>query len=142
MIGASGPQPDSNFPAAIPTMATATATRHPFTTAEWSALKYCERRLRKWAEDECNGIIQYDNNGSNPRRYYSNHYGSPTVPGPIVPDKSETAMENARDLAAKHGLSVYYQTDPRDCALYVYSVHDLKKRKINECYSVIARPVV
>lgn len=123
-------------------MPATTATRYPFTAAEWSALKRCERILHRWAEHECNGVIQYDDNGNNPRRYYNDRYGSPTVPGPIVPDKSETAMENARKIAAKHGLSVYNQTDPRGCALHVYSVHDLNGRKIDECYSVMARAVV
>ena len=123
-------------------MATATATRHPFTTAEWASLKRCERTLRRWAENECNGVTQYDDNGNNPRRYYNDRYGSPTVPGPIVPDKSEAAMENARKIAARHGLSVYNQTDPRGCALHVYSVHGLSGRKIDECYSVIARPII
>lgn len=124
-------------------MATATATRiYPFTTAEWTALKRCERTLHRWSEDECNGIIQYDNDGTTARRYYNDQYGSPTVPGPIVPDKSEMAMEQARKIAAKHGLSVYNQTDPRGCALHVYSAADLKLRKIHECYSVMARPVI
>jgi hypothetical protein len=123
-------------------MPTATATRHPFSAADWATLKQCQRTLHKWAEDECNGVIQYDDNGNNPRRYYNDKYGCPCVPGPIIPDKSETAMENARKIAAKHGLSVYNQTDPRGCALHVYSATDLKGRKIDECYSVMARPVI
>jgi len=123
-------------------MPTATATRHPFASAEWSALKACERILHKWAEDEWNGAIQYDSDDVTPRRYGKDRYGSYTVPGPIVQDKSETAMERARKIAAKHGLSVYNQTDPRGCALYVYSAADLRGRKINECYSTMARAVV
>lgn len=123
-------------------MPTATVTRHPFSAADWAILKQCQRTLHKWAEDECNGIIQYDNDGTTPRRYYNDRYDSPTVAGPIVPDKSETAMEKARKIAAKHGLSVYNQTDPRGCALYVYSAADLNGRKIDECYSVLARPVI
>lgn len=124
-------------------MATATKTRarYPFTTAEWTALKRCERTLHRWAEAECNGTIQYDDDGQ-ARRYGNDRYGSPTVPGPIVPDKSESAMMAAREIAAKHGLSVYNQTDPRGCALYVYSAADLKGRKIDECYSIMATAVV
>jgi hypothetical protein len=48
----------------------------------------------------------------------------------------------ARKIAAKHGMSVYHQGDPRGCALYVYSAADLKGRKIDECYSTVARAVV
>jgi hypothetical protein len=120
----------------------ATATRHPFTTAEWSALKRCERILHRWAENECNGAIQYDDDGNNPRRYGQDRYGSFTIAGPVIPDKSETAMEQARRIAAKHGLSVYNQTDPRGCALYVFSAADLNGRRIDECYSSLARAVV
>lgn len=124
-------------------MATATATRiHPFSAADWATLKQCQRTLRKWSEDECNGIIQYDDDGVTPRRYCNDRCGSPTVPGSIVIDRSESAMERARKIAAKHGLSVYHQSDPRGCALYVYNVHDLKGRKIDECYSIMARPVI
>ena len=118
-----------------------TATRHPFTAADWAALKRCERTLHKWAEAECNGVIQYDDDGQ-ARRYGNDRYGSPTVPGPIVPDKSETAMERARKIAANHGLSVYNQTDPRGCALYVYNPAELKGRRIDECYSTFARAIV
>lgn len=116
------------------------AAPYPFTAAEWTALKSCQRTLHSWAEKECNGDIQYDNDG-NPRRYYNDRCGSPTVPGPVVPDKSETAMEKARKIASKHGLSVYHQTDPRGCALHVYSAADLNGRKIDECYSMMAKPV-
>lgn len=120
----------------------ATATRHPFTASEWSALKRCERTLHRWAEDECNGAIQYDDDGNNPRRYGQDRYGSFTIAGPVIPDKSEAAIEQARRIAAKYGLSVYNQTDPRGCALYVFSAADLNGRRIDECYSSLARAVV
>jgi hypothetical protein len=122
-------------------MATAAKIRSPFTAAEWSALRECQRILHRWAELECNGAIQYDDDGS-ARRYWPDRYGSPTLPGSVVPDKSEAAMERARKIAAKHGLSVYNQTDPRGCALYVYSASDLKNRRIDECYSTLARAVI
>lgn len=114
----------------------------PFTAAEWAALKQCQRTLHLWAEKECNGIIQYDDNGNNPRRYWNDRYGSPTIAGRVVFDKSEAAMEKARTIAGRHGLSVYNQTDPRGCALYVYSAADLRGRDIHECYSILARPVI
>lgn len=122
-------------------MPASTTTLHPFTAADWAALRKCERALHKWAEDECEGRIQYDGDGS-ARRYFNDRYGSHTIPGPVVPDKSESAMMAARKIAAKHGLSVYNQTDPRGCALYVYSAADLKGRNIDECYSTVARAVV
>lgn len=113
----------------------------PFTRTEWAALRQCSKTLHLWAEKECNGDIQYDENG-NPRRMGKDRWGSSTIQGSIIPDKSETAMEKARAIAAKHGLSVYEQTDPRGCALYVYSAADLKGRDIRCCYSTIGHPVV
>lgn len=121
-------------------MATSIKTCRPFTAAQWATLRQCERTLHRWAEHECNGVIQYDDDGS-ARRYHNDRHGSPTIPGSIVPDKSEWAMMTARKIAAMHGLSVYNQTDPRGCALYVYNAAELDGRRINECYSSIGRPV-
>lgn len=116
-------------------------TARPFTAAEWATLKRCERTLHKWAEHLCNGVIQYDDNGNNPRLYHNDRYGSPTLAGRFIPDKSETAMETARKVAARHGLSVYHQSDPRGCALYAYNPADLKGRDIRSYYSSIGKPV-
>lgn len=113
----------------------------PFSREEWAALRQCSKTLHLWAEKECNGDIQYDENG-NPRRMGKDRWGSPTIQGSIIPDKSETAMEKARAIAGRHGLSVYEQTDPRGCALYIYSAADLKGRDIDCCYTAIGRPVV
>jgi len=123
-------------------MATTTDRCFPFTTAEWSALKRCAATMRRWDEDCCNGVIQYDDNDSNPRRYSVDRWNSFTIPGPVVADKSKAAIEKAGKIAAKHGLSVYHQSVPRGCALYVFSAADLRGRKIDECYSMMAKPVL
>lgn len=124
-------------------MATTTATRHLFTTAEWASLKRLARIIHKWNEDECNGAIQWHgDNEETPKRYFQDHHGSFTITGPTIQDKKKQSLESARKIAAKHGLSVFHQSDPRGCALYVYSAADLKGRKIDECYSVMARAVV
>ena len=125
-------------------MATATATRiHPFSAADWASLKRLARIIHQWNEDECNGAIQWHgDNEETPKRHFQDRYGSFTIPGPTIQDKEKQSLEAARKIAAKHGLSIYHQSDPRGCALYVYSVHDLKGRKIDECYSVMARPVI
>jgi hypothetical protein len=126
-----------------PTMPTATAARHPFSAAEWASLKRLAKIIHKWNEDECNGAIQWHgDNGETPKRYFQDRYGCYTIPGPTIQDKEKQSLESARKIAAKHGLSVYHQPDPRGCSLYVYNVHDLKGREIDECYSVLARPVI
>lgn len=115
----------------------------PFTTAEWIHLKQCARILHKWYEDECNGAIQWEGENEDiPRRYFLDRYGSYTVPGSIIRNAAKSYQESARAIAGRHGLSVYNQTDPRGCALYVYSAADLRGRDINECYSMLAQPVI
>lgn len=128
---------------APPTMPTAAATRHPFTAAEWIQLRQYARIIHQWNEDECNGTIQWHgDNEETPKRHFQDRYGCFTIVGPTIQDKEKQSLESARKIAAKHGLSIYHQSDPRGCSLYVYNVHDLKGRKIDECYSVMARPVI
>jgi hypothetical protein len=123
-------------------MATAAATRTaPFNREEWAALKRCERTIHSWAEELCNGTIQEVENGIY-HRFYNDRYGCPSIQGPRIADKSEKAMQRAQDIAKQHGFSVYEQGDPRGCALYVFRASDLKGRSIDECYSILARPVV
>jgi hypothetical protein len=122
----------------------ATATRiHPFSAADWATLKRLAKIIHKWNEDECNGAIQWHgDNEEIPKRYFQDRHGCFTVPGPTIQDKEKYALESARKIAAKHGLSIYHQSDPRGLPLHVYSVHDLRGRKIDECYSTMARPVI
>ena len=123
---------------------TATLTRAkiaPFTREEWAALKRCERNIHSWSEELCNGTIQETENGIY-HRFHNDRYGSPTIQGDRIADRSEKAIERARAIAGKHGLSVYEQTDSRGCGLYVYSAADLRGRDIDSYYSMIGRPVV
>jgi hypothetical protein len=123
-------------------MATATATKiAPFNREEWTALKRCERTIHSWAEELCNSTIQEVENGIY-HRFYNDPYGYPTIQGPRIADKSEKAMQRAQGIAKRHGFSAYKQGDPRGCALYVFRADDLKGRPIDECYSILARPVV
>lgn len=124
-------------------MATTTATKTaPFTTAEWKTLKSLEKIIHQWNEDECNGAIQWeDSKEETPRRYYLDNYGSYTKKGPVIVDKENQALESARKIAGKYGLSIYHQLDPRGCSLYVYNAAEAKGR-IRELYSSIAKPVI
>lgn len=119
-------------------MATKTA---PFTAAEWASLKRLAKIIHKWNEDECNGAIQWEkDNEETPKRYFQDRYGCFTIPGPTIQDKERQSIESARKIAARHGLSIYHQTDPRGIALYVYNAADSKGR-IDELYSSIGKPV-
>ena len=123
-------------------MATTAATKTaPFSAAEWASLKRLAGTIHQWNEDECNGAIQWEgDNEETPRRYYLDDHGTYTRPGPVIVDKESRALESARKIASKHGLSIYHQTDPRGIALYVYNAADSKGR-IDELYSSIGKPV-
>lgn len=125
-------------------MPTATATRHPFTAAEWASLKRLAKIIHQWNEDECNGAIQWHgDNEETPKRHFQDRYGCFTVVGPTIQDKERQSLESAWKIAESHGYSVYHQSDPRGCSLYLYHACDIPKgRKIEECYSTIARPVI
>ena len=99
-----------------------------------------ERRLHKWAEDECNGAIQWDDDDCTiPRRYHLDRYGSFTVKGAIISNQEAKLLAKAEELAAQCGGKVYHQTDPRGCALYFYRDSDLDGRKfpIDSIYSSV-----
>ena len=113
---------------------------HPFTRAEWTTLKRCQRILRQWSEDECNGFIKQDDKGKF-RRYHKDERGIPCLGGSLIADRRESAVERAREIAGKHGFSVYHQPDCRGCALHVYKAGGLRGRKIDQCYSTYGYPV-
>jgi hypothetical protein len=129
---------------AQPTMATTTATKTaPFTTAEWASLLRLAKTIHTWNVNECNGAIQWEgDNEEIPRRYYLDSCGTYTIPGPIIVDRENRALESARKIAARHGLSIYHYSDPRGPVLYVYSAGDLNGRDIHQCLTSVARPIV
>ena len=124
-------------------MATATQTRIP--AAIFDRLCAIQRRLHRWAEDECNGAIQWEEDPENPeqerpRRYYPDRWGSCTVKGGIIPNQEARLLKEASKLAAQCGGLVYHQCDPRGCALYFYRPEDLQGQDcpIDSVYSMVA----
>lgn len=121
-------------------MPTATA-QDRIPAAAFNRLCAIQKRLHKWAEDECNGAIQWDDAECTiPRRYYPDRYGSFTSKGGIIPNQEAKLLKEATELAAKCGGLIYHQADPRGCALYFYRESDLAGRKfpIDQCYSSVA----
>ncbi len=88
-----------------------------------------ERHLHKWAEDECNGVIQWSENGEIPYGYKQDAYGIYSVTSKLVDRKSKWLAE-ADKLAAECGGKIYHQGDPRGCALYFYRESDLDKSSL------------
>ena len=109
----------------------------------WKVLRQCEKALHKWAEDECNGRIQWDEEIGEPVLYRKDKWGDYTCKGQPTFNREEHCLDVARKQAQRFGLEVYHQPDPRGCALYVYSKSDLAQSKfpIDQCYSSVATPV-
>ena len=100
-----------------------------------------QRHLKRWAEDECNGFIQWvDSDCTIPRRYGLDQWGTPTVPGAIIPNMEARYLREAEALAAECGGRIYHQGDPRGCVLYFYRDSDLEGREfpIDQIYSTVA----
>jgi hypothetical protein len=125
-------------------MPTATQTRIP--AATFSRLCSIQRKLHLWAEDECNGKIQWEQDPETgedaPVRYHLDRWGSYTIRGGFIPNREKKYIKEATELAAQCGGLIYHQTDPRGCALYFYRAAELAERNcpIDQCYSMIALP--
>lgn len=100
-----------------------------------------QSHLHEWAEEECNGTIQWeDPECTIARRYYPDRYGTPTHKGPIIPNREAEYIREAERLAAECGGRIYHQGDPRGCSLYFYRDSDLEGRSfpIDQIYSTAA----
>ena len=110
-------------------------------SATFKRLCQIQRHLHKWAEDECNGFIQWDDSDCTiPRRYYLDQYGTPTRKGPVIPNREAKYLKEAETLAAECGGKIYHQGDPRGCVLYFYRDSDLEGRNfpIDQIYNTAA----
>lgn len=101
------------------------------TTDDIRTLIRASQTLSTWGEHECNGAIQQDDDTG---RYYWYSQDGRRLSRAI--DRETGAVKRAKAIAAKYGLEVYYQTDPRGCALYVLRPCDIPQgRSIDSCYS-------
>ena len=100
-----------------------------------------QRHLKKWAEDECNGFIQWqDQECTIPTRHNPDCYGGASQYGRVIVNKEAKYLKEAESLASQCGAKIYHQGDPRGCVLYIYRDSDLEGRKfpIESCYSSAA----
>ena len=107
--------------------------RHGLTDYAWRKLREAERTLHYWGEAECNGQIQTHDDGS-PHLYRLDRWGSYTIHSKQIPDREDLALKEARRIADRYGLLVFYQSDPRGCSLYVYRPEDLNGSPIDSVY--------
>lgn len=96
----------------------------------------CAKTLHTWAEHECNGEIQRDEKTGKPYWYYlATKYHASKRSDPI-PDRETGALKRASAIATAHGLTVYHQTDPRGCMLYLIRPGDVPEgQTVDACYT-------
>jgi len=107
---------------------------HQPTGADWSALVDAAGVIRRaglvahrWAEEECNGTIQRDDDTGKPYRYSLNHHGEPATCSRFpLPDREAQAIARARRAAESIGLGLFHQTDPRGAPFYVGRPEDIQ----------------
>lgn len=116
-----------------------------FTYEEAVALRRIEMTLHRWAEAECNGEIERNETTGKPERVsraYINGMSDKRQAWRIA-DREAGALKRLKDIVdARNGrersadgrrsssaghVYFYHQTDPRGCALYLLSGHDLPK---------------
>lgn len=91
-----------------------------------SALRRASMTLRRWYEGECGGdswAIERDEISGKPYRVY---YGGQHPVRYPIPDRERGAEASIRAILSRYpGLTPYYQTDPRGCALYLIRPGDI-----------------
>jgi hypothetical protein len=72
-----------------------------------------ERTLHRWAEMQCNGDVEYDDDGLPCNRY-----------GQRVSDREAGALKRIAATLKDTGLTARVQGDPRGCSLYLIRADD------------------
>jgi len=106
---------------------------------DYQQLALEEHRLHRWAEEECNGTIQRDDETGKPYRWLS--YGSTAEARYRVPDREAGSLKRCEEIAARYGLKFYRQGDPRGCQVHVYRESDLNGSDIRSVYPTQAHAV-
>lgn len=110
-----------------------------FTLDEAETLRRAEMTLTRWAERECNGEIERDEETG---KVYSVNTRTGERRRWTVPDRETGALKrieatvkarNAREPESGP-LSFYHQTDPRGCALYILRPGDVPEGKNANAY--------
>ena len=120
--------------ALVPSSTTNPPPSHLYQIAYRELRQLC-RLQRKLKQDECNGVIQWDDDNAP----YAGPHGCPTR-GPVIPDRESRWLAAAREIAEQCGGHIYHQGDPRGCQLYFYRDSDLEGRSypISQIYSTAA----
>lgn len=94
-----------------------------FTARECDALRRISLTLHRWAEHECNGVIQRDGaDGDGVPYWHSAHDGRRLY---RAPDRERGALARLAAMFRGREVTYYVQGDPRGCALYVIRPGDV-----------------
>lgn len=98
-----------------------------FSQDEAETLRRISMTLHRWAERECNGEVETDDDG----KAYSVSQGyapSWKVTRYRIPNREAGAIRRLGKTMQLHpGWDFYHQTDPRGAALYLYRHEDVRR---------------
>jgi hypothetical protein len=109
-----------------------------FTQAEAETLRRISMTLSHWAETECNGEVEVNDDGK-AFRVHQGHAPTWEVSRWPIPNREAGAIRRLGKMMQDHpGFDFFHQTDPRGAALYIYRPDDLKPgQSIDRVYSSI-----
>lgn len=109
-----------------------------FSQAEAETLRRISMTLHRWAERECNGEVEVDDDG---KAYGVSQGYAPSwkVRRWSIPNREAGALRRlAKMMQAHPGWDFYHQGDPRGASLYLYRHDDIKPgQSVDSCYSSI-----
>lgn len=98
---------------------------------DFDTLLRIERTLHRWAERECNGEVEVDDDGKAWHSWHDDLHTGPTVHRVRIPNRERGALKRLSAIMARYpALGAYHQTDPRGCALYVYEASRLYTQRV------------
>lgn len=89
--------------------------------ADCCTLVRASATLHTWAEHECNGTIQRDE-ATGKCAWHSSYDGKRIG---TTSDRETGARKRVEEVCKRYGLTAYFQTDPRGCALYLLRPGDV-----------------
>lgn len=109
-----------------------------FTLDEVYTLRRIEMTLRRWAEAECNGEIERNEDTGKPEavsRAWVSGLARERHAWPIA-DREAGALKRLSRIMEPHKrrLVAYHQGDPRGCALYIVRRRDIPKGERVDAY--------
>ena len=112
--------------------------RYGISMPDYQQLAREEHLLQQWAEEECNGTIQRDEETGKCFRYWPDQPSIRRVP---TPDRETGSLKRCEEIAARYGLKFYHQGDPRGCQVHVYRESDLNGSDISSVYPTQAHAI-